>query len=118
MSLMERIAQTAGFDAAVKIAASYGGLTLYIPDRANPRHALVELIGLDAFVHLIGEFGGQTINPPRLDMRPFKRAADVRLMAKAGMTPRCIARVMEISEARVRQILLSEDAHKAQEPLL
>ncbi|MEI2387487.1 helix-turn-helix domain-containing protein [Breoghania sp. JC706] len=54
--ILAEIADAAGLDAALKLAAVRGGQTVYIPSHATPDHWLSDVVGLPAAVRICDHF--------------------------------------------------------------
>lgn len=79
---------------------------LYVPLRAKPTSALVQLIGQAAAEKLCAAYGGRTISIPQCDaLRRSVRDADICRMAAEGTTQTEIARHFEMTDRQVRNIL-------------
>lgn len=107
------LAAVIGIGAALKVAAEYPGLCLYIPARAQPTHKLVPLIGLEKLAELCAVYRGEEIEVPKLDKALMQiRHQLLRDMQARQCSNREIARALNYTERRVRQLKseLEQDA--------
>lgn len=80
--LLARIAEAAGEDAALLVAAEWGGRELYIPRSFPAAHRLVELLGKERARMVRDAIGHGTVVVP---MGPFAGAEERRLAAARAL---------------------------------
>ena len=98
------LAEIVGTPAALKLAACWGGLTLYVPDQASPDHAITRTVGLDAFVELVRVYGGQSLWIPTASFVSDARQARVCYLLELGVAVSRIAWLLGLTPERVKQI--------------
>ncbi len=99
-----QIADLVGLAAATVLAARYGGVRLYVPERIESDHCLVKLIGEDAAQRLARHYGGDRIEVPRC-VDAFRRARNRALVRDAAsMSQRELALKYRMTERAVRLI--------------
>lgn len=81
-ALLASIADAVGEDAALLVAAEWGGRYLYIPKEFRPTHRLVELIGEDKARKMWDTIGHGHVLVP---MGPYAGAAERREIAARAM---------------------------------
>ncbi len=91
---MNELARVITLDSVIKLVDSFGGLEIYIPNRAKKSSKLIQIIGMDDLVSLCQHYHGTVIKIPRL------------------MTLRLMLRNQKICKARNEGIPLSELARK------
>lgn len=77
--ILRELAEAAGLPAALKLAAQWGGQTLYIPTRVAEGHRLAQVLGIGPARALARLYGGERITVPLGPtgaMREARRAAD------------------------------------------
>ena len=105
-SLVE-LARVIGNDAALRIVAFYGGISVYVPKKTDAEHPLMQIIGHDAFIALVKHHGGMELRDiPLMSALKNKRRAIVAFYhSHPGVTTRAIARELRTTERYVRQVL-------------
>lgn len=68
------IAKLAGADAAIKLAAHYGGGRLSIPLTAQPDNRITKAVGMDAAKKLSAVYGGASYSPSIMAARKYHTA--------------------------------------------
>ena len=117
--LLGEIADIAGEEAALKIAAYAGGTSQYIPGRASDDHWLVKAVGREAADKICAHFGnftaygratGQAYSIPLGPMgtRRAARRLVARELAK-GTSARDAARLAGVHERTVWRVKASRD---------
>jgi len=105
-SLVE-LASIIGREAALKISTFYGGRCVYVPKNAIPEHPLARLIGMDAFISLVGNRGGMELRDvPLASSLANKRRAIIALFRnRPDLSGRAIAATLRTTERYVRRVL-------------
>lgn len=76
MRQFERLAELIGPAPALRLCARYGPQgTIYIPETADPSHAIAAVIGQEAFARLVDACGGRVASVPTLEFVDALRAA-------------------------------------------
>ncbi len=110
--VLATIAEAIGLPAALKLAATWGGVQISVPARMNADHAIARLIGLDAgrMLHRLivdrglGD-GLRRIEIPRAHaLGAAAKRAEVRAAVAAGMKKRQAALKFGMTNRAVRQI--------------
>lgn len=85
---------------------------MYVPKNINPDHRLVSIVGLDASLKLVKEFGGEILYPGncRSIYIKFRNESILNELAQ-GRDPKVIADEMRISSKMVMNIMQGK-AHK------
>lgn len=103
--MFQEVTQLIGQEAAVKLAAQYGGTRLYIPATIKPEHDLCQLLGQVAAQQLAEEFCGLTLEIPRdVDSQIRQRNKLIMTDRAAGMTQRQLALKYRLTERTIRKI--------------
>jgi hypothetical protein len=105
---ISRFSRVIGEDAALALAAAFGGRTLYIPHRARPDSDLVQAIGADAAGRLGERFGGMTYAIP---ISEGKRARILHLRLSMQLTVARIAETVSCTERHVYAVLEEYGSH-------
>ena len=111
---MQWLAKTIGLPAVLKLVRRYGGgAPIYIPVRVQPDHALLHLIGAQAFAALVSEYGGDLLEIARCEkaarvllyrkIRGEKNATQNDLALRYGFTVRHIRVIQAGDETDDRQ---------------
>lgn len=121
----QEIADVIGRDAALRLIgqaprsrpASRGqseNVSIYVPERLRPDHALVRIIGFDAATRLVFYFGGMILKPGNCGdlYRVFRDRSILRLLGQ-GLPPKMLAEWFEVSERHVRNLMRSESLQVA-----
>ncbi len=80
MSVIDKIREAIGDQAAALLVKSFGGRHLYVPLAALPNHAIARAIGIAAAASLSRQFGGAYFGCPKI-LTP--RSARKRKRSKA-----------------------------------
>jgi len=104
--VMQSLVEAAGPAAAIKLVQSYGGMRLYIPLAISPEHEIAKLVGHENATRLARAIGGDRLDVPSANGPAYKalRDGEIRRMASEGVSGQKIAREMQITYMRVRQI--------------
>jgi hypothetical protein len=98
-SLVE-IAELIDIPATLRLVDAYGGMTLYVPEKLDPAHRLVQSIGMAAAELLIGRYGLEKIEVPTLHMARTRKA----LIASAEGPTHKVARALGCTTRWVRMV--------------
>lgn len=107
--ILEQVGAAIGTGAALRLAGWQDGAPVYIPDKPTPRHKLCAVLdpddpdaGFELLVRLCVAFGGETICLPKCDeMRFMQRRGAIFRHLKRGISVRCIAHDLDMSEKQV-----------------
>jgi Mor family transcriptional regulator len=113
-SLLQDIANTIGFDAAMKLVERFGGTRIYVPRPQSMawNHPLSEALGSPDAVRLAHAFQGEAVEIPlATDAQRFRRDVEIVSAYSQGATQRELAQKYRTSERNVRKIL-SRMAHQ------
>ena len=80
--ILAQIAEAAGLDAALKLAAARGGQTVYIPSHAAQHHWLTDVVGLPAAIKICDHFRVRD-SGARLLIPIARRSSAQRTLVKA-----------------------------------
>lgn len=97
-----------GPELSVRFTARFGGVRLYIPQKARLvlGHPIVQTLGLDAAHKLAEDFGGLTLSVPKGDaLVRAARDAKIRERSGQGWSAKRIAREFGLTERHVGNIL-------------
>ena len=98
--VLDEIADIAGRDAALDLAAAFGGSTLHVPAPGRVHsHALAHVLGDQRARQVAERFQGDVVYVPKC------RRAVARRMRSQGRSTRDIASVMGVSRRAVQQML-------------
>lgn len=100
----EELARHVGPSAALKLAAFFGGRTLYVPHKVPDHHILVRLLGREAANYLADGFGGTTISAPACELKALRRAGKVFLATRHNLPAHTIARLIGIGPRQLANI--------------
>lgn len=103
-SLYEQIEQAAGYDAADKLIADFGGRRVYIPRTPVLGDLLTRSIGLEAALAMAREFGGDRLLIPTISDRDRRRVRIVAMRAD-GISISRIAHELRCTERYVYKVL-------------
>ncbi len=108
-ALPERLAQLKellGQDAAILLAKTYGGGSLYVPADPDTNHPLSLLLGHQKALLLARVWGGDRLNVPKHDaiIRQLRQRKLHQARAK-GKSVAALAREFKLSRRRVLQLL-------------
>lgn len=108
-TVLDDISTVIGFSATQRLAVWYGDMNLYIPtlvveaqDRAD--HALVVIVGEQAYRALVREFGGHTLWIPHATSEADKTRKRIADLTLAGNKDSVIADLMGLSYRRIQQV--------------
>lgn len=100
------LADVVGIEAALILSAYFGGRNLYVPPTIPPEHELVNIVGARTASLMARHMGGETHTIPLLDLQPLRnRGLTVYLATQHQIDAPWIARLLKLSERRVRQYL-------------
>lgn len=102
---LQELSEVIGLDAALKLAAAYPGVPLYIPAKFNHHHTIARLIGTTAFSALVEQYQGETLKLPKVDsaLRQIKHEMR-RRMRHAGKSNREIALALNYTQRHVERL--------------
>ena len=104
-TFFERLAETIGPTPALTLCAFASARpTLYIPESYTAGHILARLLGEDAFLALIKNFGGETFTPPAMMLQPVRALGKVYALTRTGLTPQQIADRTGLGYRQVKNI--------------
>ncbi|MDY7001973.1 MAG: Mor transcription activator family protein [Thermodesulfobacteriota bacterium] len=103
---LRKLKAIVGPRAALALAATYGGGSLYVPARPGPRHRLSRLLGRKNARRLAQTYAGETLKIPKPDavLRQI-REKDILRRKKNGEPVSRLARDYNLTHRRVMQIL-------------
>lgn len=82
-----------------------GGVRLYVPAKIHAEHSLAAWLGLDVAQRVCEEFGGLSVEIPRLvDLRRAERNTQILADMAAGMSQRSCALKYQMTERNIRNI--------------
>lgn len=83
-----------------------GGVRLYIPSSLHTKHALIAWLGADVAQQVCAEFGGLSVEIPRLEaLRRADRNAQIISDMEAGLSQRNAALKYHMTERNIRNIV-------------
>lgn len=108
---LEPICKVIGYTATRKIAAWYGGQSLYVPLVAAADHPLVALIGMTAFNAMVSQWPGERFRiPDAQDDDRYRRDRVIAEMLTRGASCAAIGQLMGITTRRVETIRAEMEA--------
>lgn len=114
--LLNRIADVAGMDAALRVAELRGGSQVYIPPKAAPDHWLTQAVGPEAAQHICDLFteglaGCHITIPVGPHSGANRTRAQVDEMLRQGISANEIARTAQVHRTTVfrRKLALRPD---------
>lgn len=104
------IAEVIGDEAALRLVRVYGGRSVYVPGKPIEGHSLEQLLGRDAFVKLVLNYGGAELRDIPLAAALSSKALMIRSLARSfpNMSNRRIAAAARTTERHVRRVLNDE----------
>lgn len=78
--------------------------SFYIPEAYTPGHVLVRLLGEDAFLGLIANFGGETICVPSMRLDNIRNLGKVYRLSRQGLSAREIEAVSGLGYRNIKYI--------------
>ncbi len=101
--LLNRIAAVAGERAALILGAEKACERIYIPERLEPDHWLIALVGAEPAAAIAAEFGGQKLDiPPALAGQKRQRQRAIAKMTERGRSINAIAKTLGIARSTVK----------------
>jgi hypothetical protein len=102
---MQDLADLIGIDLTLILSEHFGGTHLNIPNKAKPNHALVSLIGLDAFKKLCAAYGSTKLEI-NLCNSFIKHCRNIEILegAKQGATNAQLSKKFNMTERGIRGI--------------
>ncbi len=102
---LQELSEVIGLDEALKLAATYPGLPLYVPSTAKPEHAIAQIIGPGAFTCLVNHYGGDYIKLTKIDAaaRQIKHHL-LKDLKREGISNRDIALQLNYSQRHVERL--------------
>ena len=106
---LHELRDVVGPEAALKLAETYGGRTIYIPARPGGEHPISRLIGAEAAEKLAAMYGGVRLSIPKFDsvrkslrnqeiIRERREGASVAdLAARHGLTERWLYELFRVN---------------------
>lgn len=109
---MQWLAKTVGLPAVLKLVQRHGGgMPLYVPVEFDPEHYLAALIGAEAFVALVAEYGGDEIEIAKCeDATRIMVWRAIRREYADGATQDRLALKYHYTVRNIRYILYGEEA--------
>ena len=106
---LQELTDVIGLTAALKLAAAFPGVPLYIPAKAEPDHRIAQIIGIDAFTALVKEYQQDTLKLPKVDAaeRQIKHGM-VKAMKREGQSNRTIALEMNYTQRHVERLVSNQ----------
>ena len=101
--VLQQIAEIAGPEAAVRVARELGGRRIYVAPRPGPRNPLTRLLGRPVATAIAQSLGSGDIEVP--SARPLLNWYAARHLRRAGWTTRMIAKSLNLTERRIRQLV-------------
>lgn len=108
-TIMDEVTQIVGFDACMRLVASWGGSTLYIPADMTTGHPIAAAIGPDLASRLSEQFGNEVLAVPKCEYSNLRRNRQVRMLNQKGLSVRQISQVLNLSERQVQRVLADVD---------
>ena len=108
--LLRTIAEIIGLPATLTLVRAYGGTRLYVPNRFDPDHPIVKLIGHELAARFFTAYRGEQIDVPKGEVA-VKAARDRRIRAARadGQTHARLAIRYGLSERQIRNIVGPEE---------
>lgn len=104
--LLNKIADVAGVQAALRIGREKAGQQIYIPDTAKPDHWLAQLIGFEAAARMSEVWGSKSLDiPPALAGDKKRRAANLARLIAEGYSINKIVAITGLSRSTVKEHL-------------
>ena len=100
--VLQQIAEIAGPEAAVRVARELGGRRIYVAPRPGPRNPLTRLLGKPIATAIAHALGSGDLEVP--SARPLLNWYAARHLRRAGWTTRMIAKSLNLTERRIRQL--------------
>jgi hypothetical protein len=111
---MQPIIDAIGFDAAISLAARFGGTTVFLAANTGPRDPLVNAVGTEAHARLVAALGVGPLAIARcLSWLLARRNEEIVNRYLSGETQAELALRFNLTERHVRSILRIERADKA-----
>ena len=112
---LREIAELIGLPAALTLSRVYGGRRLYVPRRYDPEHPLVKLLGHQAAIRLIDNYGGleHFDVPMAASLTRELRNRAIRRDRARGDSCSTLARRYQMTERTIWTILAQSTAEDA-----
>lgn len=101
--VLQQIAEIAGPEAAVRVARELGGRRIYLAPRPGPRNPLTRVLGKPLATAIAETLGSGDLEVP--SARPLLNWYAARQLRREGWTTRQIARHLNLTERRIRQLV-------------
>ncbi len=105
LRFFEALAADIGAGPALQLCAFFSGRSCYVPEEFRPDHTFCKLLGEHAFLKLIATRGGETLNPPALDLKPLRNAGKVLLLSRHKLPVRTVANIVGLTPRRISQLI-------------
>lgn len=103
---MRTLQMVLGSDALFRLSRTYGGASIYVPQKSKEAHPLQQLLGCEAMDSLIAAYGGERLDVPKLDpLFRQLRKQDIKQAREEGCDIASLASRHNLSRRRVLQIL-------------
>lgn len=103
--VLEDICAEIGFGATIRLAAVYGGRSLYVPKAFDVQHQLCVLLGESPYKALVREYGATSLNVPRIEeFDRWRRVREVSVMLAKGFTVSDIAGALCMTTRNVGEL--------------
>ena len=106
--VLQQIAEIAGPEAAVRVARELGGRRIYVAPRPGPRNPLTRLLGRPLAMAIAESLGSGDLEVP--SARPLLNWYAARRLRREGWTTRMIAKRLNLTERRIRQLVAGVEA--------
>lgn len=102
-----------GLDAALKLAAAWPGIRLFVPKQLQADHPIAVAIGVKAARELSKIYGGESITPP-LCQRYHRQLMQARMLAeyREGASAAALARKYGVHQFSIYNLAAKEAADK------
>ena len=103
--IVEDLGAVLGYSATAALVDWFGGGNLYVPQTADPGHAICKIIGLQAFARLVKEWGGEEVwLPLGYQREQDRRDRMIAVLLEMGLGSKQVASIAGMSERHVQHI--------------
>lgn len=107
--VLQELAELIGLSAALKLAAAYPGVAVYIPSKPHQGHPLSMIVGYENLKRLADVYGQDNLKMPNIAVRNMKHQL-VRELRAEGKSIRDAALATGFTTRRVEQLCAGDKA--------
>lgn len=112
--VLQELADLIGLPAALKLAAAYPGVPVYIPSKPHQGHHLSSIVGFENLKRLAEVYGQSHLKMPNMTVRKMKHQV-VQALRAEGKSIREAALATGFTTRRVEQLCASDKIAKSRQ---